>query len=265
MTTWAVLVYYSGLMKTRFLFPTVALSAALASALPAGNPQAESPKRLLFITHSAGFKHEVLPHASQVVETIAPKYGLAATATDGLDLINKEDLGRFHALLFYTTGDLPLTEQQREAFLDFIRSGKAFIGVHSATDTWYEWEEYGKIIGGYFDGHPWNEEVGIRVENTQHPATAHLGESFRMADEIYQFKSFSRDRVNVLLSLDTSGTDMTKRGIKRTDGDFALAWTNTYGQGRIFYTALGHRPEVWDDPRFQEHLFGGILWALGER
>lgn len=222
-------------------------------------------RKVLFITHSAGFKHAVLPHAMKVAQAVGPQYGIEVTATEDLSQISAENLKQFDALMFYTTGELPLDERQRAAFLDFIRSGKAFVGVHSATDTFYQWPDYGQIAGGYFDGHPWNQEVAIKIEDKKHPATAHLGESIRIADEIYQYKDFSRDRVHVLMSLDTSSVDMTNPKIKRADGDFALAWTNTYGKGRIFYTALGHRPEVWDDPRFQKHLFHGILWALGER
>lgn len=226
---------------------------------------AESPRKVLFVTHSAGFKHPVLPHAAQVAAQVGPQYGIEVTATEDLSQISAENLTNYDALLFYTTGELALDENQKAAFLEFIRSGKALVGVHSATDTFYKWPEYGRMIGGYFDGHPWHEKVRIKVEDQSHPATAHLGASFEITDEIYQYKEFWRQKVQVLMSLDTSSVDMTKAGIKRTDSDFALAWTNTYGKGRIFYTALGHRPEVWDDVRFQKHLFNGIRWATETR
>ena len=123
--------------------------------------------------------------------------------------------------------------------------------------------EYGALIGGYFDNHPWRQEVEIRVEDRDHAATRHLGASFRISDEIYQFKNWERARVDVLLSLDTDSVDAQKQGVKRTDGDFALAWTRDYGDGRMFYTALGHEDAVWQDERFQRLVVNGIVWAMG--
>ncbi len=162
------------------------------------------------------------------------------------------------------SGELELSEQQKADFLDFVRSGKGFAGVHSATDTFYQWPEYGRMIGAYFDSHPWNQIVSIRVEDPIHQATAHLGATFQIADEIYRFKDFSRQRVHILMSLDTSSVDLANPKIKRNNGEFSLSWTRRYGQGRVFYSALGHRPEVWDDPRFQKHLFQGVLWTMGD-
>jgi len=137
------------------------------------------------------------------------------------------------------------------------------VGIHSATDTFYKWPEYGDLIGGYFDQHPWHQQVTIKVEDQRHPATDHLGRTFTITDEIYQFKDFSRTRVHVLLSLDAASVDLNKPAVHRADRDFAIAWSRTYGKGRVFYTALGHRPEVWQDERFQQHLLGAIRWVMG--
>ena len=132
-----------------------------------------------------------------------------------------------------------------------------------ATDTLYEWPEYGELIGAYFDGHPWTQEVGIEVEDQEHPAMRPLPPSFRIMDEIYQFRSFSRERVHVLMKLDTRTVDLNAPGVARGDGDFALAWTRKYGEGRVFYTALGHFESTWNDPRFQAMLGGAIAWITG--
>jgi type 1 glutamine amidotransferase len=120
------------------------------------------------------------------------------------------------------------------------------------------------LIGAYFDGHPWHQEVTIQTEDPLHPATRHLAPSFRITDEIYQFRSFSREKVHVLLRLDNSSVDLNAPGVNRADGYFANAWTRQYGSGRVFYTALGHRDEVWRDPRFRQHLLNGIRWAMGD-
>ena len=227
-----------------------------------GSPAAR--KRVLYLTHCAGFKHDVLPVSEAVMKEIGDRSGaFDVTVTKDCSLVNRDSLKQFAAVVFYTTGELPFSDDQKAAFLDFIRSGKGFVGFHSATDTFYKWPEYGELIGGYFDGHPWHQDVTIRVEDDKHPATRRLGKSFQIKDEIYQFRDFSRPRVHVLLSLDPASVDLTLAGVHRKDQDFALAWCSSYGKGRVFYTALGHREEVWKDARFQQLILGGLTWAMG--
>ena len=228
-------------------------------------PTANFAKRkVLYLTHSAGFKHEVLPLSEQILKQIGERSGaFEVTATQDCSVLSRIGLKPYDAVVFYTTGELPISDAQKAAFLDFIRSGKGFVGIHSATDTFYKWPEYGELIGGYFDQHPWHQEVTINVEDQRHPATHHLERTFKITDEIYQFKDFSRSRVHVLLSLDATSVDLNKPAVHRTDKDFAVAWWRNYGKGRVFYTALGHRPEVWQDERFQRHLLGAVRWAMG--
>jgi len=142
-----------------------------------------------------------------------------------------------------------------------VRDGGGFVGVHSATDTWYAIAEYRELLGGSFDGHPWHQRARLIVEDRTHSATRHLGDALEINDEIYQFRDWSRPSVHVLLRLDPRSVDVG-RG-RRPDGDYALAWTKAYGRGRVIYTALGHEPGVWADGRFQAHLLGAIQWALG--
>src|SRR6266404_2240656 len=238
-------------------------------AMQAGSNLAEptvnfAKRKVLYLTHSAGFKHEVLPLSEQILKQIGERSGaFEVTATQDCSALSRDRLKPYDVVVFYTTGELPISDAQKKAFLDFIRAGKGFIGIHSATDTFYSWPEYGELIGGYFDQHPWHQEVAVNVEDQRHPATHHLGKSFKITDEIYQFKDFSRSHVHVLLSLDANSVDLNKKAVHRTDKDFALAWWRNYGKGRVFYTALGHRPEVWKDERFQQHLLGAVGWAMG--
>ena len=169
----------------------------------------------------------------------------------------------YDVVMFNTTGELPMHAAQKAALLGFVAAGGGFVGVHSASDTFYEWPEYGAMLGGYFDGHPWHQEVSLTVEDGAHPVTRHLPASIRVYDEIYQVRDWARDDVHVLLSVDTRSVDMSADGINRTDGDFAVSWTRAHGDGRVFYTALGHEPDVWRDKRFTAHLVGGIRWAAG--
>jgi uncharacterized protein len=229
-------------------------------------PAARAKHKVLYLTHSAGFKHDVLPLSEQILKQVGERSGaFEVTATQDCSLVSRDNLKQYDAVVFYTTGELPISDEQKAAFLDFVKSGKGFVGIHSATDTFYKWAEYGEMIGGYFDQHPWHQDVTVKVEDRRHPATRHLDTPFKIKDEIYQFKNFSRDRVHVLLSLDTGSVDLALPAVHRADKDFALAWWRNYGRGRVFYTALGHRAEVWQDERFQQHLLGALRWAVGDK
>ena len=218
-------------------------------------------KKLLMLTHSAGFKHDYLPTASEVVKALGQKSGLFEVhATEDCSVLNKKDLGKFDAVLFATTGELPISEEQKKEFLEAIEAGKAFIGVHNATDTFYEFADYGKMIGGYFQGHPWTQEVLANVEDRTHPSTRHLPESIKAKEEIYTFKEWSRDKTHVLISLDNSSVDLSKG--TRADNDYAICWWHTFGKARVFYTGFGHFIELWHEEWFQKHLLNGILWAM---
>jgi len=215
-----------------------------------------APKRVLYVTTSAGYRHDSIPTSQQVLRNL----GLDVVTTEDLSLITADNLQNFDAVFFFTSGELALSDQQKSDLLAFVREGKGFGGVHSATDTLYNWPEYGDLIGAYFDGHPWVQQVNVDIEDPDHPAMRALAPSFQIFDEIYQFRNFSRDRVRVLMTLDTRSVDLGANGVSRTDGDFPLAWCRSYGNGRVFYTALGHFESTWLDPRFQNMLSNALLW-----
>jgi len=228
------------------------------------------PERILVHVESAGFEHQVAKADEQGLSLVERQWMAWADEDPRFEVVidrsaerfTPEGLAEFDAVFFYTTGELAIPETGRQALMDWIRAGGGFTGAHCATDTFYEWPEFGAMLGGYFDGHPWHEEVGITVEDPYHVSTRHLGDTWTITDEIYQFREpYSRDRQSVLLSLDTLSVPMDKPGIKRQDLDFAVAWTRLEGQGRVFYSSLGHRPEVWRDPVFRKHLVEGVLWA----
>jgi type 1 glutamine amidotransferase len=239
---------------------TIALMAASTFSVIRAQP---TNKKVLYITYSAGFRHDVIPLSMELLPQIGRKNGFDVVATKDLAFLSSVSLPAYDAVVFYTTGELPISDADKANLLAWIKSGKGFIGIHSATDTFYQWPEYGEMIGGYFDGHPWHQEVKVKVEDAQHPATKGLPAVWTLKDEIYQYRNWDRSKRHVLLSLDTSSVDLKKEGVKRTDGDFALAWTSTYGKGRVFYSALGHRADLWQTPEYQQFLAGGIRWALG--
>ena len=264
-----------------------ALSCGDAAASPGGGrvvaPQAAAqqdpapaPSRVLFVTQSAGYEHGVVKRASPGQLAVAER-GLSAALADSADSADSagpgyalritQDASQLPALLpeldavvFYTTGELPLSEAERAALLDWVADGGAFVGLHCASDTMYASPAYLDMLGGTFDGHPWHQEVTLKVEWPEHPALAHLPPSWTLTDEIYQFRAFERWPNAVLLSLSGERAELSKG--KRADGDYASAWCKPYGRGRVFYTALGHRPELWNDERFLAHVRGGLDWAL---
>ncbi|MFN0241851.1 MAG: ThuA domain-containing protein [Planctomycetota bacterium] len=259
-------------MLLRSLVLSLALSTCACQTKDAPRSVSD-PKRVLVYTVSAGFEHDVVRRASadelSLVERTMVALGqssgmFTAVPTRSAADFTAENLATFDAVLFYTTGELSLSSAERRALLDFVRAGRGFVGVHSATDTLYELPEYGEMIGAYFDGHPWHERVRVMVEDATDPSTRHLGTSFTIEDEIYQFRApYDRAQLHVLLRLDADAVDTRKDGVHRTDRDFAIAWRKDFGAGRVFYTSLGHRPEVWADERFRRHLVGGVLWAAG--
>ena len=147
-----------------------------------------------------------------------------------------------------------MDDSQKADLLSFVRDdGKGFIGIHSAAITFTSWPEYGAMLGGYFDGHPWGEfEAALVVEDPGFPGLGHLPRQFTLKDEIYQIKDFSRDRVRVLLRLDPGKVDLSRKGVHRKDEDFAVIWARHYGKGRVLYNGLGHTRDVWDRPEIQE-------------
>jgi type 1 glutamine amidotransferase len=243
------------------------LLLALNVAAVAAPPKDETKRRLLVITESKGFQHDCVKRkdgqlslVEKTLTELGEKNGFDVVCSqDSRAVITAENLANFDAVFFYTTGELPLSDTQKADLLAFIRSGKGFAGSHSATDTFYKWPDYGNLIGGYFDGHPWHKKITVLVEDTKNPATKHLGDSFVITDEIYQFRApYDRSKLHVLMRMDMKGE---KPG-KRKDNDNALAWTREYGKGRVFYTALGHRDEVWKDERFQKHIVGGLRYVF---
>jgi len=245
----------------------VALVATFAAllALACGSACAQDrPARILYFTHSAGYRHEVIPASREILRQIGetpPRFEVVAS--EDVSVFTEENLRRFGAVMFFTTGELPMNEPQKRAFIDFVRGGGGFLGVHSATDTFYRWPEYGKLIGGYFDQHPWHEAVRIDVADRSDPLVAFIGPSLALSDEIYQIRDFDARGSHVLLRLDPASVDLSRDNVHRHPYGWPLAWTRAYGNARVFYTALGHEESVWRDTRFQTLMHNAVLWAIG--
>jgi len=224
-----------------------------------GQPEPDAT-HVLYCTQSLGFRHPVLPESRRILASLDHEHDdLSIAITNDLVGISPVRLESQDAIFLYTTGPLAL---DMPALRTWIEAGGALIGVHSATDTLKEDPQYTDLIGGVFDGHPWNEQVTVIVDAPDHPAMKPwVGDgatdraTFQIADEIYQFKSINPE-MDVLMRLDPD----TPRAEPRRA--YPLCWTLEFGKGRVFYSALGHRPSVWRMPEFQQHVLSGIRWAV---
>jgi type 1 glutamine amidotransferase len=233
----------------------------------------EKKRRLLVIGQSKGYQHDSISTAMATLYNLGRSSRLWDTyfRTDCMAITKKtlkwgaKNLDAFDAVAFFTDGDLDMDDSQKADLLSFVRDdGKGFIGIHSATITFLSWPEYGKMIGGYYDGHPWGIfDAPLVVEDSEFPGMRHLPRYFTLSDEIYQIRNFSRDNVRVLLRLDASRIDLSKKGVHRMDQDFAVVWARNYGKGRVLYNGLGHREEVWERPDIQKMWLEMVQWSMG--
>jgi uncharacterized protein len=272
------------------------LSAALLlSTFGTALPTQAAPKKVLVVTVTTGFRHSSIPTAERIIaklgqdtKTFTVDYARvepndpqfkgpdgkpdkakvqAAISQVLAEKMSPAALKQYDAVIFAnTTGDLPLPD--REAFLNWIKSGKGFVGMHSAADTFHGFAGYIDMVGAEFKHHDAQVEVQPINQDDHCPACQHLGADWKVFDEIYQFTNFSPAKVHGLLTLNAHPNN-------KTPGIYPIAWCKEYGKGRVFYTSLGHREDVWDpewtsrkNPKevaeaYQKHILEGIKWALG--
>lgn len=243
----------------------------MEAAMPAapGAPAATSPKMLVF-TLCKGYVHGSIPYCAKSFEIMGKKTGVfEAVVSDDPAVFAPDSLKRFAVVCFdNSTGELFTDEALKKSLMDFIKNGGGVVGVHAATDAFNNWAEFGEMMGGFFDGHPWgsNQTVRVKLDEPGHPlCAAFKGSGFSIKDEIYQFKDpYSRAKLRVLLSIDVEQTDMKRDTINRTDGDFAISWIHEFGKGRVFYCSLGHNNEIFWNPLVLQYYLDGIRYALGE-
>jgi len=253
-------------------------------------------RQLLVFSRTRGFRHSSIPVGQEMVRQLGEKTGaFTATVTEDAAYFEPEKLQEFDAVLMLnTTGpifsedhgqwkdnpardelikaDQARAERLMKSLANFVDNGGGLAGIHSATDTLGDEPRYFNMIGGTFNAHPWNagDTVTVKVRDAAHPLNAPFkagGETFDIKDEIYQLKNYDAATRHNLLGLfigEGSKTDMSKGGIVRTDGDFAISWVRTQGKGRVFYCSLGHNEDVYWNPPVVQHYLGGLQFALGD-
>lgn len=265
--------------------------AKIEAALPAGPiVEPKSARRILVVSATTGFRHKSIPTGIFTLEKLGASTGAYETVISD-DPANFEPaaLAGFDAVVLlnttqdffmprnkkdYSAEDWAWLQARQDRLMDnlvhYVEQGGGLMGIHAATDSCYNHEAYGKTIGGYFGGHPWraNSEVTIVVEDPEHainqPAFGDT-KDFELVEEIYQFKPepYSRERLRILLHLDPARSAEVK-GKNREDNDYPVAWVQQVGQGRVFYSSLGHNHHIYWNPMLLKHYLAGIQFATGD-
>ena len=276
------------------LFRTLLLASIILSSQACVHAEKSAPKKILFFSKSAVFEHSVikkkgdeLSHAEKVLKELAAKNNWEFTFTKDGRLFTPENIAKYDAFFFYTTGNLtevgkdgnpPMSPEGKKAFLDAIKNGKGFIGTHSASDTFHspgnedhgprryqadgdKADPYVKMLGAEFIKHGSQQPAKMIVTDKSFPGIAAVPADFGPTEEWYSLKNFSPD-LHVLLVQDTST-------MKKTGGDkvydrpnYPATWARMNDKGRVFYTSMGHREDIWTNPVFQKVLEGGVNWAV---
>lgn len=250
----------------------------------------QKSRRLLVYSVSWGYWHDSIPYGAKAAQILGEKTGaFDAVVSDDPRMFEADSLKQFDAILFNNTNNeifLPedmaklSPEQRAEAqhrdelykknLVVFLQKGGGLAVIHAGVASFREWPEYGNIIGARFTNHPWNSgsTVALKVDEPDHPLAAAFKDprfAFSVRDEIYQVGDpYSREKLRVLLSIDTTKTNMQVQGIERKDGDFAMSWIKTYGNGRVFYNAFGHDHDIFWNPVILQHWLDGIQYVLGD-
>jgi len=273
-------------MKPAFL-AALCFTPAILAAAPTGAPAPPLPGRkhvLAWADVRNGYQHDSISHALATIERLGRESGAYDTVirTDsqpitkhpitfktGTGIATGEqflahNLDYYDAIFFFGVREIDLTQEQRRDLLAFVRDdGKGFVAAHSASTAFFSWPEFGEMLGGRFDEHPWEiADATVIVDDAGFAAMKNFPRVSVIRDEHYQLKGFSRHQVHVLAHLDASKLNLKAPLVHRKDGDFPVAWTKNYGKGRVFYSTLGHEDTAWDTLPIRTMYFEALKWAM---
>jgi len=240
-------------MKRVFVF---LLAAVLF--FPACAQDEDEKISVLVFSKTVGFRHSSIPNGVKCMIELGMEHGWSVTSTEDASLFTDDFLKNFDVVVFNNTTQDIFNEEQQEAFKRYYTSGKGFVAIHAAADTEYDWEWYGKMVGGYFKSHPRQQNAKVNIINKDHASTNMLPDEIKRRDEWYDFKNINPDII-VLATLD----ETSYKGGKMNN-NHPIVWYHEFEGGRIFYTGFGHTNETFDDPLIQKHILGGIKYAIGK-
>lgn len=227
------------------------------------------PSSLLYVTQVAPYRHGpagvhgVLDQSARAWAELAESAGLQFHRVEDVRTVGAAELASARVLALFTIGETPWSGEQRTALLDSVRAGStSVVAVHSATDACYGWEEYGRLVGARFDGHPWTQSCTLEVVDPDHPAVGHLGSTWHWHDEVYRFRDLRNDARILLRAAPDELDPGAAGGTPAPTFGYPLSWCFEEGAGRVFSTSLGHFPAAWETPDYLRHLAGGLDWSL---
>jgi type 1 glutamine amidotransferase len=216
----------------------------------------QSPKILVF-SATKGYRHASIANGKMALLKMGSEKNWKVDTTEDATVFTEVNLKQYSVVVFLNTTGNILNDEQQIAFQKYIEGGGGFVGIHSATDTEYDWPWYNNLVGAYFESHPKPQVALYNVVNRKHPAVSFMPDTLSRLEEIYNFKSFKKELVNVLITVD----EKSYTGGKMPDYH-PIAWYHNYDGGRAFYTEWGHHPETFSEPLFLRHIAGAIKWAL---
>jgi type 1 glutamine amidotransferase len=224
-------------------------------------PEPARLERVLVFSRTLGYRHDSIGAGISAIQKLGMEHGFAVDQTEDPTKFNDATLADYDVVIWLSTTADVLDADQQSAFQRYIEAGGGWVGVHAAADTEYDWPWYGQLLGNdaWFLIHPMIQTAQLDVEKADHASTAHLPARFPLQDEWYNFRANPRSAVNVLLRLDETSYQPGDGAM----GDHPIAWYHEFDGGRAFYTALGHRVELYTDPQYTQHLLGGIQWVAG--
>ncbi|MCB0585752.1 MAG: ThuA domain-containing protein, partial [Phaeodactylibacter sp.] len=238
--------------------PLACLLAVAATFLFTQCNQQEKFLRVLVFSKTEGYRHASIEPGIEAIRNLGEKHGFTVEATEDAEVFSQENLKQFNVIIFLCTSGDVLNDAQQLEFQRWVQAGGGFVGIHSATDTEYDWPWYNELVGGYFAGHPPGvSEAVIERVDPEHISTRHLPEKWVRTDEWYNFKKLI-PTTHKLLNLDEGSYEGGAMG-----KNHPIAWYHEFDGGRAWYTALGHTPETYSEPLFLEHAWGGIQYAAG--
>jgi hypothetical protein len=216
-----------------------------------------SKPRILVFSKTSGFRHSSIAAGQAAIQKLGRENGFDVDTTESANYFTEDSLKRYAAVVFLnTTGDVLNPEQA--SFEHYIQSGGGYAGIHAASDTEPNWDWYGRLVGGYFESHPKQQEAVLHVVNHTHPSTKRLQRVWKRKDEWYNFRNLNPE-VKVLITIDEKSYEGGKNGVFHP-----MAWYHNYDGGRAWYTAMGHTESAYTAEDFLKHLLGGIQYVIGK-
>jgi len=215
---------------------------------------------VLIFTKTNGFVHvEAINEGIKLISNIGQQNNFNVAHTNISSFFTEENLKNYQSIIFLNTTLDVLNKGEEIVFKNFIQNGGGFVGIHSAADTEYKWEWYGKLVGAYFKNHPEIQKAKISTITKNHISTSHLNATWEIEEEWYNYKNINPE-ITVLLNLDESTYDGGENG-----KNHPITWYHEFDGGKSFYTGLGHKSETYHDKRFIKLITGGILYTLGTK